>query len=740
MKTKTLLQFRKGILTKFALIALLLTGGAGAAVADTVVVDGNTIADGWTNGGATKFTASTGSVTSVSQAFSTTTDGQLSPVNGYTWYSIVSDYVIAFPKDGSIEISVKSFNNYGGELIVRYSADKSEWTNAADITTELRSNDAMAAFSTQTINNIPEGDCYLQIIGKAININSVVIKGEAAAVTTPVLAVSPKSIAFGSLRDNATETVTVKNTGVGSMDVTIASDNTTDFTLSTTELTGIGAGESKTFTVTFNYNAESIGEKTVNITVTPSYATTAATTVTATAIAANANVWEDFSEGIPATWYNENGSWLNYVTNMEGMASPGYNSSHILRTPRLYAEAGEALGFDVKIVGKYSSNKVTASYSTDRVNWSNAVDYTTDGTYAIVAPETGYYWVRFTASQAGIDNMTGWTIAPIAHETILGTATIPAKGTAHGTYTAKVDVMELGGSEEAITAALYFGDEKVAEQAITLSGNRDETITLSYLPTEEFSGDVFITVSGENIGTLETDKVAVEITETTYVFDEDSAENPVISTASVVKVKYTAQKGWNTIVMPFSLSGSPEYMNAIFGEGWTAHAIESCENGTLNFTKPQTYMATSTPFLVYAPNAEAHPDGVYLQSVSAGSYNWNHSNITKTVGDATFKGTFAPIAAPALEGKYVMAAYGTFAQLDATASIKAYHAYIEMAEGATLQTITIDGNDIEGITTDLSFVKLLPGTNHDVYTLSGQKVQRAQKGIYIVNGRKVVIK
>ena len=725
-------------LGRLALVALLFVGGAGAAMADTVVVDGNTIADGWTNGGATGFTASTGKITSVSLPFLTTTEGQLSTANGYTWYSIVSDDAVTVP-EGTIDVAVKAFNNYGGELIVRYSADKSEWINAADITTEIRSNDAMAAFNTQTITGIPEGNYYLQIIGKAIYINSVVIKGEAAAATTPVLNVSPSSIAFGSLRTDDTQTITVSNTGVGSMDVTIASDNTTDFTLSATELTAIGEGESKTFDITFHYDAANLGEKTASITVTPSYNAEEAKTINVTATAADINVWEDFSEGIPATWYNEKGSWLNYVSGLNGYASPGYNSNDILRTPRLYAEEGQALGFDVKIAGKYSSNVVTACYSTDRVNWSDKVTYSADGTYSIIAPATGYYWVQFTASQAGIDNMTGWKIAEAIHDTQLRGSKTPTLCYTHGTYTATVSLAELGGSDETLTAELYFGDDKVAEQTdIALNGNRDITITLEYLPTETFSGDVYIKVYGDNIGTLETDKVAVEISETPYVFDEDSSDNPVISTSSVVKVKYTAQQGWNTIIMPFSLTGSPSYMNTIFGEGWKAYALSSYADGTLAL-KSTTYMAATTPFLVYAPNAEAHPDGVYLQNVSAGSYSWGKTTeVTK--GDATFKGTFAPIAAPDMEGKYVIAADGSFAQMDATASLKAYHAYIVMAEGAALKTITIDGENIEGTTTDLSLVRLLPVGGSDVYTLSGQKVQRAQKGIYIVNGRKVVIK
>ncbi|MBQ9672868.1 MAG: hypothetical protein IJV34_08465 [Prevotella sp.] len=561
----------------------------------------------------------------------------------------------------------------------------------------------------------------------------------AAAVTLPKLSVSTTSIAFGSLRANDTQTVTVTNNGAGSMDVTIASDNTTDFTLSATSLTDIGEGESKTFDVTFNYNAENLGEKTANITVTPSYDAEDAKAITVTATAADINVWEDFDDGIPSTWYNQNSSWLNYVLGLSGYASPNYQSNDVLRTPRLYAEEGEALGFDVKIVGKYSSNIVTSRYSTDRVNWSDKVNYSADGTYSIVAPATGYYWVEFTASQAGIDNMTGWTIADAIHDTRLGAVTIPAKGTAHGTYTATVVVKELGGSAETVSAALYFGDEKVAEEEnIAIGGNRDVTVTLSYTPTEEFSGNVYIKVTGENIGTLETDPVAVEVTETPYVFDEDGDENPVISTSSVVKVKYTAQKGWNTIVMPFSLSGSSAYMNTIFGEDWTAYALSSYDNGIVKF-ESTTYMATTTPFLVYAPNAESHPDGVYLQNVSAGSYNWGHSNINKTADDVTFKGTFQPIAAPGMEGKYGVTSTGSVAKGGSGASIKAYRAYLEVADDADARlTIVIDD---DGQTTAIGgLMNQLTGRSEQVYNLNGQRVEKATKGLYIIGGRKVIVK
>lgn len=771
MKKTTTIQ-RKSLFTRLALVAVLIVGSSSVAVADELTVDkasgggNNTYTQNiFINSSLLNTTLIQGEFIIPASKLADMKDKQITKMAfqlnsaSTSWGdaefkvflkevtqtsygnppSLIGETDATIVYEGSLDPTKTSldidfttpFNYSGGNLLIGVYCTKTG-TNS-NIQFKLYRDDYSTYYTTYT-SNTSSG------LTRSYWCPITTFTYQNAVVDTPLLSVSTNSIAFGSCRASDTQTITIKNTGVGSMDVTIDNDNTSDFTVSATSLTGIGAGESKTFDVTFNYDATNLGDKTANITVTPSYSAADAKVIAVTATAADATVWEDFDSGIPSTWYNENDSWLNYVDGLSGYASPGYYSSHVLRTPRLYAEAGQALGFDVKIAGKYSSNVVTSKYSTDRVTWSDAVTYSADGTYSIVAPATGYYWVEFTASQAGIDNMTGWSVAETIHDTRLGTATIPTTGTAYGDYTASVVVKELGGSAETVNAELYFGTEKVAEQTgIAVGGNRDVTVTLTYLPTETFSGNVYIKVFGDNIGTLETDKVAVEISETPYVFDENSDVNPVISSNSVVKVKYTAQKGWNTIVMPFSLSGSPSYMNTIFGEGWTAYSIESYDNGTVSF-KSTTYMATTTPFLVYAPNAESHPDGVYLQNVSAGSYNWGHANITQTKGDITFKGTFAPIAAPNMAGKYGITDKGTVAKGGDNASIKAYRAYLELAETATARslTIVIDGEETTAIG---ELVRTLEGDNgQEVYNLSGQRVQNAKKGLYIVNGKKIVVK
>ena len=557
-----------------------------------------------------------------------------------------------------------------------------------------------------------------------------------AVITSPILSVSPSAIDFGTKRAADSQTVTVKNTGIGTMNVTITNSNTTDFTVSTTSLTGIGAGESQTFNVTFNFNGSNLGEKSANITVTPDYDASDYKTIAVSATAANPNVWQDFTDGIPSTWYNEDNAWVTNVTGLVGQASPGYMSSKVLRTPKLQANAGDEIGFDVTVKSGSASYNIQSEYSTDCLNWTTIEKYTTSGPKSFAAPATGDYWLRFTGMQAGINNFTGWSLAPASLDMVIADKDIPATGVAHGSYTATVTVIERGGTAETVTAELYFGDTKVAEKTgVAVAGNSNVTIELTNENIASFTGNAYIKVTGENISPLQTDNVAVNVTEPDVILDEDNAPSDPKPTCSntVIQFKYTAQAGWNTIVLPFALYAK-DFLT-IFGEGYKVYAIDSYAAGVLTFVKKTSYL-TTTPYLVYAPNAVANKDNLYLKSITLSSYGWNHANRTQTKGDAVFQGTF--------EGKTYDAGdpdwYGVTTEgkikKSAGAGLKGYRAYFT-GVSAEARVITIDD---DGETTDLGFVKMVEPEATGVYNLQGQRVEKARKGIYIVNGKKIIIK
>ncbi len=70
--------------------------------------------------------------------------------------------------------------------------------------------------------------------------------------------------------------------------------------------------------------------------------------------------------------------------------------------------------------------------------------------------------------------------------------------------------------------------------------------------------------------------------------------------------------------------------------------------------------------------------------------------------------------------------------------VKAYRAYIKAksdAAAAARLKIAINGEPA-----DIDTIDGLAVSNAAIYNLSGQKVEKTQKGIYIQNGKKVVVK
>lgn len=227
-----------------------------------------------------------------------------------------------------------------------------------------------------------------------------------------------------------------------------------------------------------------------------------------------------------------------------------------------------------------------------------------------------------------------------------------------------------------------------------------------------------------------------------YVLDEDNPTALVKGAKSeTVTFKYTPKNGWNTICVPFTLKMTTtyEHMTSIFGSGWKAYKINSYTGNTLEFTTATPYsssgISANTPYLVYAENAVEHPEGIELNSNISISYT--NSGTVATAGDAKFTGTFAPMSAGTLTGKYGVTNAGGIAKGGALATMKGYRAYLELPEGATARILIIDNN---GETTDLGFVKLVDQEAKAVYNLSGQRVEKGRKGLYIVNGKKVVVK
>lgn len=176
---------------------------------------------------------------------------------------------------------------------------------------------------------------------------------------------------------------------------------------------------------------------------------------------------------------------------------------------------------------------------------------------------------------------------------------------------------------------------------------------------------------------------------------------------------------WSTAVYPFAVSAS----NIAVLESYDA------ASGTLAFKSANTNTSTANvPFLLKNSGAITL-NNVEVQAAAA---------TDATAGNASLKGVYASTEVDNTAINYVLSNNTIYKVGANKATVNPYRAYIQLAEtaGAARElTFTVDGEAtaIEGIATE----KAMSG---EIYNLNGQRVKNAKKGIYVVNGKAVIVK
>ena len=573
------------------------------------------------------------------------------------------------------------------------------------------------------------------------------VTGTDKAANAPELAVSTNAIDFGKVTADAVETVTVTNNGTGSMTVDIASDNAA-FEVSAAQLTEIGAGESKTFDITFKYGTP-YGVKNGNVTVTPTYDATAAQTITVTGKAKDPNVWsEDFASNTLPTGWDAGTNW----TIADGVAKGTWSStaSYLTTAPLTVSATTDELTFDyVTTAGNVS---ITIQMSKDGGAWETCAATPaiptymangTAGTAILTGFEPGNYQFRFKNDDYNLDNFEGFVLNLPDHMASITEYTIPASSSYSVTmkegqsFDATVTVKESRGVAEELTAKLYMGEEVIGTKTGSVAANGTETLTITCTPTVAAPEGAEMHIEVEWAGTKMTTETVTRYVAaiTNLTLDETSSDAVVAGTYDNVTLKRKFNAGWNTVCLPFTISN----VEGFFGAGAKAYNYSSYNStsGELGFTAV-TKLTASYPYVVYVPAAITEDIAL--------------TNITIASGDATafyryqsgtyFRGTYAPVAAGAWTKSadtdiiYGVTSDGHIKKAGSNASIKGFRAYFDLPAGAAAPSISFE-DTTTGIT---NLTPALSEGEGAVYNLNGQKVQNAQKGLYIVNGRKVVIK
>ena len=350
----------------------------------------------------------------------------------------------------------------------------------------------------------------------------------------------------------------------------------------------------------------------------------------------------------------------------------------------------------------------------------------------------------------GYNNAGGWTIK------YTKTTTLPA-----GSYVVKVAARSSAG----VTSSVSVKDDKDASLAPTISlpctGNRARGIAkdgkASWSDSDEFilenqgggwewrfvpftlAAETEVTMtfyaeassqyqwmsigdgellSATNIATA----VAYNETANNTIEDEDVAN---------VTITRTIKASYNTVVLPFDCTlGQVE---AAFGTGAEVYAFS--ENSadanaiTVNFNKVAAgTISANVPVLIKATAASNEQvfNGVQVVAPTA-DVNVAGKNID-------FVGTYAPIEAIA-EGDYFIG-NGAIYKSAGNTSMKAFRAYLKVKNVASGEVKLFIG----GIETAISEINGEAAENGAIYNLAGQRVSKAQKGVFIVNGKKVIVK
>ena len=318
-------------------------------------------------------------------------------------------------------------------------------------------------------------------------------------------------------------------------------------------------------------------------------------------------------------------------------------------------------------------------------------------------------------------HVAGWIVGK--KQTINGRPTLVATSNTNTHYLALADRRN-----EAIV-------EPVAIAANILNDNIGNWVTINELPIVNTENAFALTTAQPYAGAIADVTGIVTATNTiaptdavTFVIDESlpfTSPDTDISNATV-RLKRTLKEGiWNTFCVPMDL--------AISGDMTGKYRQYTGVNGnTMTFEKA-TNVQAGTPYLV-KPDADIANkvfSNVTLSATPA-------ANVTQAGSNLAFIGTYSPKALKTDKTEQFLTADGKlgYPNSSASATMKGMRAYFYVPEG-TEARIFIDGEETTALTLVNSEKRIV---NSEVYDLQGRRVAQPTRGLYIMNGKKLVVK
>lgn len=249
---------------------------------------------------------------------------------------------------------------------------------------------------------------------------------------------------------------------------------------------------------------------------------------------------------------------------------------------------------------------------------------------------------------------------------------------------------------------------------------------------EPSSNSYIITVKGDDYVSNPSNTHTYTVKFTKVIINDGDDINKVghISNGTVV-LNRTFKAGWNTVCLPFPVTA------ARLGTNVTTYTLSTPSGDAITFSKTSSAIAKNTPFLANFPSEE---DNITFTNRTI---NEDKTPLVKTCGDWTFTGSYEPSIS--MEGKWGVVNDGSKVRKGgASSTLKSTRAYLEYNGTANVNEMRII---IDGEETTITEIDGMPVGNFDVYNLQGVRVRQnvnsldgLNKGIYIVNGKKHIVK
>ena len=260
----------------------------------------------------------------------------------------------------------------------------------------------------------------------------------------------------------------------------------------------------------------------------------------------------------------------------------------------------------------------------------------------------------------------------------------------------------------------------------------DGTLTYGIHQPSRFSNEQWLAF--QNFTLTRYDK-NVTIDEADYV---DEAYTPVDEYASVT-FKRTLVEGWNGLVLPFDMTveDAMDKFNATAVKDFESVSYDAEKGATLNFVDATEIKAGKPFMLKAAAGTEYTFDGVQLKSDALQTISQENEDGSVKY---TMTGTYQKVDLTNVNFVLIQGDKYYQHNTNKASSAKAFRAYFvnkSTGEAASKGINFNFGDETNGI----SLIEDAQNSkNGNIYNLQGQKVNHAQKGVYIVNGKKVVVK